>query len=53
MKIIVGILLALGIGAICRVAGITVPAPPRLVGTLLVLAMTFGTALANWLLIST
>jgi XapX domain-containing protein len=42
MKIAVGILLALGIGAICRVVGIPVPAPPAIVGSLLVLSMTTG-----------
>jgi len=39
---IVGILLGFGIGAACRWFDIPSPAPPRLVGALLVVAMTTG-----------
>ena len=42
MKIALSILLALAIGAGARLAGIPVPAPPALIGALLVLAMTLG-----------
>ncbi len=37
-----GILLGLGIGAACRWFDIPLPAPPKLVGALLVVAMTLG-----------
>ncbi|PWG63510.1 DUF1427 family protein [Sediminicurvatus halobius] len=37
-----GILLGLAIGAGCRWFDIPLPAPPRLVGALLVVAMTLG-----------
>ncbi|NOZ10245.1 MAG: DUF1427 family protein [Gammaproteobacteria bacterium] len=39
---IVGILLGMGIGAACRWFDIPLPAPPKLVGALLVVAMTLG-----------
>jgi len=42
MKIALGFFLAMAIGMICRLAGIPVPAPPALVGALLVVAMTTG-----------
>lgn len=42
MKVAMGLLLALGIGIACRLAGIPLPAPPALVGALLVLSMTVG-----------
>ena len=42
MKIVLGLLLAAGIGALTRTVGIPVPAPPALTGALLVLAMTIG-----------
>jgi len=42
MKIALGLLLALAIGVVCRLAAIPLPAPPVLVGALLVLAMTLG-----------
>lgn len=42
MKIALGLLLALAIGVACRVATIPLPAPPVLIGALLVLAMTLG-----------
>ena len=41
-KIIIGIALGLAIGAACRWFDIPVPAPPKLVGALLVVAMTVG-----------
>jgi|GEM_PF-643000 XapX domain-containing protein len=37
-----GVALALGIGLACRLLDIPVPAPPRLQGALLVVAMTLG-----------
>ena len=39
---LLGVLLALGIGTGCRLLDIPLPAPPRLQGALLVLAMTVG-----------
>lgn len=42
MKVALGILLALSIGVGCRLGGIPLPAPPVLIGALLVLAMTLG-----------
>jgi XapX domain-containing protein len=40
--ILSGLLLGLAIGAACRWFDLPLPAPPRLVGALLVLAMTLG-----------
>jgi XapX domain-containing protein len=42
MKILVGALLAILIGAACRYFDIPVPSPPVLPGAVLVVAMTFG-----------
>jgi XapX domain-containing protein len=42
LKMIVGITLGLLIGAGCRWFDIPVPSPPKLVGALLVVAMTIG-----------
>lgn len=42
MKTALGLVLALAIGVACRLAGIPLPAPPVLIGALLVLAMTLG-----------
>jgi XapX domain-containing protein len=42
LKVIVGILLGLLIGAACRWFDIPVPSPPKLTGALLVVAMTVG-----------
>jgi XapX domain-containing protein len=47
VKIVISLLLAFGIGVTCRLAGIPVPAPPAIVGALLVLAMTSGYLLAD------
>lgn len=45
-----GIVLGLSIGAGCRWFDIPLPAPPRLVGALLVVAMTAGFVGTDWLL---
>ena len=42
VKIGIGLLLGLLVGATCRVLGIPSPAPPVLTGALLVVAMTVG-----------
>jgi len=38
----IAVAMGLGIGAVCRWFDIPLPAPPKLVGALLVLAMTLG-----------
>ena len=47
MKMVIGYLLAFAIGALCKVAGIPVPAPPAIMGALLVFSMTSGYVLAG------
>ena len=47
MKIFLGFLLAFGIGAICRLAGIPSPAPNAILGSLLVVAMSVGYVTAD------
>jgi XapX domain-containing protein len=42
-----GFALAFGIGAVCRAMGIPLPAPPVLIGALLVVAMTTGYVLTD------
>lgn len=42
MKVALGLLLGLGIGVVCRLTGLPLPAPPVLVGALLVVSMTVG-----------
>jgi XapX domain-containing protein len=49
-KVALGLLLGLGIGALCRLLAIPSPAPPVLPGALLVVAMTLGYIAADrWL----
>jgi len=47
MKVALGLALAFAIGVACRVTGIPLPAPPVLIGALLVLAMTVGYVLTD------
>lgn len=47
LKFLVGVVLALLIGLGCRAFGVPSPAPPVLIGALLVLAMTIGYQLAD------
>jgi len=47
VKIALGLLLALCVGAVCRVAGLPLPAPLALAGAVLVLAMTAGYELVD------
>ncbi len=47
MKMVIGFLLAFVVGALCKIAGIPVPAPPAIMGALLVLSMTSGYVLAG------
>jgi XapX domain-containing protein len=50
IKVVLGLLLGLGIGALCRFLAIPSPAPPVLPGALLVVAMTLGYIAADrWL----
>lgn len=50
VKVAMGLLLGLAIGALCRFLAIPSPAPPLLPGALLVLAMTLGYIAADrWL----
>jgi XapX domain-containing protein len=42
LKIILGLIIAASIGAACRYFDVPVPAPPKLFGALLVLAITLG-----------
>jgi len=46
----IGVFLGLGIGAACRWLDIPLPAPPKLVGALLVVAMTAGFVVADALM---
>ena len=46
----VGVILALGIGALVRLLKLPVPAPPTLYGALMVLGMTGGYLLMSWFL---
>lgn len=48
MKIVLGLALGLLIGAGCRWLDIPVPAPPKLIGALLVVAMTVGYLGVDW-----
>lgn len=50
MKAVIGVVLAVLIGAICRYSGLPSPAPPQLLGALLVASMTLGYwAMDKWL----
>jgi XapX domain-containing protein len=50
MKAIIGLILAFAIGFSCRAFGIPSPAPPLILGALLVMAMTVGyIAVDRWM----
>lgn len=51
MTALLGILLGLGIGAGCRWFDLPLPAPPKLVGALLVVFMTSGFLVTDAVLI--
>jgi XapX domain-containing protein len=42
LKVALGLVLGLAVGAVCRVLNIPSPAPPVLTGALLVVSMTLG-----------
>lgn len=48
MGSLTGMVLGLLIGFTCRYFSIPSPAPPKIMGALLVLAMTFGYVSAGW-----
>jgi XapX domain-containing protein len=48
MKVASGFVLAFGIGAACRWVEIPLPAPPNLVGALLVVTITVGFLVMDW-----
>ncbi len=50
VKIMVGFILALAIGAGCRWLSIPVPAPPTFIGALLIVAITAGYSAADRLM---
>lgn len=50
MKTVLSLLLAFAIGAACRSFEIPVPAPPRITGALLILAITLGYLAADRML---
>ncbi len=45
-----GVVVALLIGGLVRLLRLPIPAPPTVTGALMVLAMTVGYLLTNWLL---
>lgn len=47
IKTVIGFALALAIGTACRWFGVPVPSPPRLLGALLVVAITVGYVAAD------
>ena len=47
MKAIIGLVIGFAIGGACRAFGVPLPAPPVLVGALLVVAMTAGYSLTD------
>lgn len=50
LRVVMGCLLALAIGVMCRLTGVPLPAPVALLGGLLVMAMTIGyAAVDRWL----
>jgi XapX domain-containing protein len=49
VKVILGLLLALGVGIVCRLVGLPLPAPLALTGAVLVLAMSAGYELVDHL----
>jgi XapX domain-containing protein len=49
-KTALGFVVAFLLGLVCRVFDIPSPAPPVLTGALLVLAMTLGHSVADWVM---
>jgi len=49
MKITLGLLLAFTIGVFCRILLIPLPAPPVLIGSMIVFAMSFGYVMTDYM----
>jgi XapX domain-containing protein len=50
MNYLFGLLIAFGIGVFCRWTNLPLPAPPTLLGVLLIFAITAGFMAADWYL---
>ena len=50
LRTVLGFALAFTIGVVCRVSNIPVPAPPAIIGALLVVSMTLGFILVDTLM---
>ena len=50
MNEVIGIAIGFGIGAACRKLDIPCPAPPHLMGAMLVVSITAGFVLCQWIL---
>ena len=50
LRTVLGFALAFIIGLVCRVSNIPVPAPPAIIGALLVVSMTLGFILVDTLM---
>lgn len=48
MKLLVGVVIGLLLGAVCRRFDLPVPSPPNLMGALLVVAVTIGYVATDW-----
>lgn len=48
LQSLTGIALGLGVGAFCRWFDIPSPAPPRIIGAVILIAMTLGFLAAGW-----
>lgn len=46
---LVGIVVGLSVGGFCRYFDLPLPAPPKIVGALLVVAMTAGFLVGGWI----
>lgn len=50
MKMVLGAVIAFGLGAVCRWLSLPVPAPPTAYGAFLVCLVTAGYIVLDWLL---
>ncbi len=50
MKIVPGILVGFGLGVFCQRLSIPLPSPSKVVGAIMVLAVTLGFVIADWAL---
>ncbi len=49
-KLIIGFTVAFLLGAMCRYLGVPIPAPPTIIGVMLILAVTCGAMAVDWYL---